>query len=154
VSVSGQDERDRAHHLMMAALDGELADADRAELDRFLAGDERLRKEWTQLGRVKEVTKTMAYREPPDEIWDDYWTSVYNRTERGIGWILASIGAIVVLGYGIWIGLQELLADTDLPAFLKLGIFALLLGGLVLLVSVIREKLFTRGKDPYKEVQR
>ena len=64
------------------------------------------------------------------------------------------MGAIVVFGYGIWIALHDLLADTDLPAFVKLGIFALLLGGLVLLVSVIREKLFTRGKDPYKEVQR
>ena len=67
---------------------------------------------------------------------------------------MASVGGFVVVGYGIWIGLQDLLADTELPAFVKLGIFALLLGGLVLLVSVIREKLFTRGKDPYREVQR
>ena len=154
MNVRSQDERDRAHHLMMAALDGELDAAESAELDRLLAGDERLQREWVQLSRVKEVTKTMAYREPPEEIWDAYWTSVYNRTERGIGWILASVGAFVVSGYGIWIWLQDLLADTELPAFVKLGIFALLLGGLVLLVSVIREKLFTRGKDPYREVQR
>lgn len=148
------DTDDRARDLMMAALDGELSGEQRAELDRMLAADERLRGEWTKLQKVKEVTDTMGYREPPDEIWGDYWTSVYNRLERGLGWILASIGALILIGFGLWHAVHDVLADSGLPGFIKLALFALLLGAVILIFSVLREKLFTRSRDAYREIQR
>ena len=93
-------------------------------------------------------------KSPPEEHWDSYWRSVYNRIERGIGWILASLGATVLVLYGLWEAVHGLLADTSVPDFLKVAIFALAAGGAMLLVSVIREKLFTYRHDPYKEVDR
>jgi hypothetical protein len=119
--------RERLRHLMMAALDQEI-DPDRRA--------------------------TMALRKPPEEVWSSYWTSVYNRAERGLGWILASVGAIVLLSYGLWKAFWGIVEDTGMPSFLKLAILAVIVGGAVLLVSVVREKLFTRTRDPYKEVQR
>jgi len=154
VSGHDPDRHERARHLMMAALDGELGREDRAELDGLLAADASLREEWERLGRVKEVTTAMGYREPPEEIWETYWVSVYNRVERGVGWILASLGVLVVAGYGLWKGVTEFLADTGLPAFVKIAVFVAALGGLILLLSVGREKLFTRMRDPYREVKR
>ena len=145
---------ERARHLMMAALDDELSGADRQEWEALLAGDDELRREWERLNRVKEVTHTMSYRKPPEEVWERYWESVYNQAERGVGWLLASIGAVVLAGYGIWEFVAELFADTSLPPVIKYAVFALLLGGAILLFSVIREKLFTRRRDAYKEVQR
>ena len=96
------DRQRRARHLMMAALDGELAPGERDELDRLIAYDAALRDEWARLRKVREVTATMNYREPPRETWSDYWLSVYNRVERGAGWVLASIGCLILLGYGLW----------------------------------------------------
>jgi len=148
------DRHERARHLMMAALDGELGPEDRAELESLLSADPSLHEEWERLGKVKEVTGTMGYTEPPEEVWETYWVSVYNRVERGAGWILLSLGALVVAGYGLWKGLTDLLADTGLPAFVKIAIFVAALGGLILLLSVAREKLFTRVRDPYREVKR
>jgi ferric-dicitrate binding protein FerR (iron transport regulator) len=148
------DRHERARHLMMAALDGELGPEDRAELDGLLAADASLREEWERLNEVKEVTGTMGYTEPPEEVWETYWVSVYNRVERGVGWILLSLGALVVTGYGIWQGVEALLADTGLPGFFKIALFVAALGGLILLLSVAREKLFTRRRDPYREIQR
>lgn len=148
------DRHERARHLMMAALDHELGSEDRAELDRLLAADASLREEWERLGRVKEVTKTMGYTEPPEEVWGTYWVSVYNRVERGVGWILATLGALVVGGYGIWEAVTALLEETGLPGFVKIAIFVAAFGSLILLLSVAREKLFTRKHDPYREVQR
>lgn len=148
------DQHERARHLMMAALDSELGPEDRAELDRLLAADASLREEWERLGKVKEVTKAMGYTEPPEEVWGTYWVSVYNRVERGVGWILATLGLLVVVGYGIWQGVVELLADTGLPGFFKVALFVAAFGGLILLLSVVREKLFTRRRDPYREIQR
>lgn len=93
-------------------------------------------------------------RKPPPEVWQDYWQTVYNRVERGIGWILFSLGLLVLLGYGLWHAVDSLLADSDMPGYLRAALFALGLGGIILAISVIREKLFTRRRDPYKEIER
>jgi anti-sigma factor RsiW len=146
--------RDEIRRRMMAALDGELDPAGREQLDRTLAGDPSLREEWERLRRVREVMETMTLRRPSREVWDTYWTSVYNRIERSIGWVLTSIGAAIVLGWGAWQAIESLLADTTVPVFVKIGLLALAVGAAVLLVSVVREKWFTRGKDPYREVER
>jgi len=147
-------ERERVRHLMMAALDEELDAGERAELERILAGDAELRAEWERLGRLKEATKSMMLRTPPDEVLSHYWVSVYNRVERGVGWTLVSLGAIVLVSWGVWEFVDSLLADTELPLYIKLSILAVVAGLAILTFSVFREKLFTRARDPYKEVER
>ncbi|MBE0590980.1 MAG: hypothetical protein IH616_01105 [Gemmatimonadales bacterium] len=145
---------ERARHLMMAALDGELAASDHKELERLLEGDPALAAEWRQLQRVKEVTKTMSMRQPSQEVWEGYWMGVYRRLERGLAWILVSLGAIVVLSWAAWEGLQDLWKDQDLPTVVKGGSLALIAGLVILVVSVVREKLVIRQTDPYKDVVR
>ncbi len=147
-------DRERASRLMMAALDGEISATERQELDQLLETDDRIRDEWERMNRVKEVTSTMAFREPPEEVWEQYWTSVYNRVERGIGWILLSLGTIVLLAYGAWKWMEAIAGADDLPLVLKLAIFGGVVGLIILIVSVLREKLFTRRRDAYKEIQR
>ena len=145
---------ERARRLMMAALDGEISPEEQRELDGMLETKSEIREEWEEMNRVKEVTSAMAFREPPEEVWGEYWTSVYNRTERGIGWLLLSLGSIVLLGYGVWKWVEAIFQTEDLPLFLRVAILGVAFGLSVLVVSVIREKLFTKKHDPYKEVQR
>jgi ferric-dicitrate binding protein FerR (iron transport regulator) len=140
--------------MMMAALDDELSSRERAELQRLLAQDAGLREEWDRLRKVKEATGEMKYVEPPDEVWDDYWVSVYNRLERGVGWVLISLGSLVLIGWAAWHAIGAMLADSDLPGFIKVAVFVVVMGAVILLFSVIREKLFTRRSDRYKGVQR
>ena len=91
MTANHEEHPERARALMMAALDGELSSVEQAELDRLLSTDETLRKEWDRLKTVKEVTGTMTFRQPPEEVWDRYWVSVYNQAERGLGWLLFSV---------------------------------------------------------------
>ena len=147
-------DQERARQLMMAGLDGELSGDERAELDRLLATDDRLRAEWARFSRVKEVTESMRYREPPEEVWEDYWSSVYSRMERRLGWVMLTVGALVLAGWTLWHTIQEILADSAIPGSIKIAIFAVLFGSLILLVSVAREKLFVARRDPYREIQR
>lgn len=145
---------ERVRQLLVSGLDGELNADEREELERLLSADSELRHEWNRLARVKEVTQSMAIRKPPDEVWEDYWASVYSRLERGVGWILVSVGGIVLISYGAWQGVRALIADADMPLFLKGAILATTVGVVVLFVSVLREKLFVRTRDPYKDVKR
>jgi hypothetical protein len=145
---------ERIRQLMMSMLDGELDSGEQEELRRLFAADPALEKEWDGLVRLKEVTDTMRFRKPSDGIWEVYWTSVYSRLERGIGWILLSLGAIVLISYGAWKGVQGLVADAGVPLFLKGAILATVVGLVVLLVSVLREKLFMKRRERYKDVDR
>jgi len=154
VSRHPEEHSERAHALMMAALDGELSSAERTELEGLLAVDESLRNEWERLKTVKEVTRTMTFREPPEEVWETYWVSVYNRAERSLGWLFVSLGVIVVLGWAGWHAVDAILTETELPPLVKIAIFVGVLGGGILFFSVIREKWFTRRRDAYKEIVR
>lgn len=148
------DRMERARELLMRALDDELEPGQREELDGLLGADPALSEEWSRLVRLREVTTNMAFRKPPEEMWDGYWNSVYSRLERGIAWILVSIGAIVVGSYGAWYAVRDLLTDTGLPWFVRWSILALMVGVVMLLVSVIRHRIFVSQSDPYKEIER
>jgi len=99
--------------------------------------------------------KSMKHKEPPDEVWEKYWSRFYNRLERGLGWILISIGAMILLFYGGFKAVESLVKDPTLAIFLKVAILLLLAGLVILFVSVVRERIFTYKKDKYaKEVKR
>lgn len=148
-------DRERAHSLMMSVIDGEHSADEAKQLDDLVSRSPDLAVELARLRRLKEVTSTMALRMPPEEVWDDYWRSVFNRTERGIAWLLVAVGVIVVASWGVWQALEEILGDTSLPAFVRIAIVSAALGFLILAWSVVRERFFTRRRDPYeKEVTR
>ena len=144
----------RAAALMMQALDGEISEAQKAELEALIESDDLLQAEWERLSRVKDTAAGMRLTQPPDELWEEFMDSVYRRVERGIGWILLSIGAIVLISYGLWQGIQNLIGDVTLPWYVKGGVLALLVGIVVLIVSIIREKFFVFRDDPYRNVDR
>jgi ferric-dicitrate binding protein FerR (iron transport regulator) len=148
-------DRERAQALMMAAMDGEISPADRRELDQLIVEQPDLAAEWQRFVRLKEVTAGMSLSTPPEETWDRYWASTYRRTERAVGWILLSAGAVVLAGYWLWNAVEGLLADTGTPVAIRAAIAAVGLGLVILAVGVVREKLFTARRDPYqKEISR
>ena len=144
-------DRERAQALMMAALDGEIATAERAELEALLARHPDLASEWRRFTRLKEVTAGMSLRNPPEEIWDRYWESSYRRIERGLAWLLVSAGVVALAGYWIWHAVGAFFEDTSAPLGLRIAIAAVAIGAVILVVSVVREKLFTARRDPYQK---
>jgi anti-sigma factor RsiW len=152
-SAANQD-MDRFHRLMTGALDGELSAAEQAEFQQLLASAPARQQEWNEYRKLKEVTMKIKFTEPPPEVWDRYWVNVYNRIERRVAWILVSLGAMVVLFFAGIKAVESVLADAEMPWLVKVAILTLLAGGVILFVSVLREKLFTKKTDRYKEIQR
>lgn len=147
-------EEERVRHLMMAEVDREISGEGRRELESALDADPDLRHELDTFQRLKEVTDTMTPLKPPGETWDGYWEHVYRRLERGIGWVLVSLGTITVGTWGLWTLVRDVIRDTTMPVYIRWGVLALLAGGVILFVSVARERLFLRKTDPYKDVVR
>ena len=147
-------DEERVRHLMMAEVDEEISGDERVELEAALEVDPGLRNELDAFRRLKEVTDTMSPIKLPGERWDSYWEDVYRRLERGIGWVLVSVGTIVLGTWALWNVVRSLIEDTALPAYIRWSILALLAGFVILFVSVLRERIFMGKGDPYKDVVR
>jgi len=147
-------ENHRLKELLTAYLDGELDEQGRREVEKHLAEREDLRRELESMKRVKSLTSRMQLVQPEEEVWNMYWNHVYNRLERGAGWILLSVGAIILLSFGAFHFVRDFLLDPEPRLIIKIGVSAAILGVIILLVSVLRERLFIRKSERYKEIVR
>ena len=144
---------DRTKALMMAAIDDELTPEDRGELEIIASQSPAVREEWDRLANVKSITQTMTWKEPAVETWDRYWGNVYNRTERKVAWLLVLGGALVLSGWALWEAVpawfSAIWEDDNMPVAVRIATVAGVLGGLLLLISVVREQLTIKRTDPY-----
>jgi anti-sigma factor RsiW len=145
-----QDSKD----FMMAYLDGELSEADRRRFEEHVASCRKCAGEMEEFKSLKVMTDEIALAEPEDRVWNQYWGNVYNRMERGAGWIVSSIAAILLLIYGGFMAIEWLIEDPALSMLLKAGLLALLGGLAVLFVSVLRERIYFWSRERYKDVRR
>lgn len=140
--------------LLAGYVDGELTDAEKLEFERELSHSAELRVEMEEFMKLKEVTDGMRYADIPDQVWESYWESLYKKTERGVGWIFLSVGAIIVACFGLYEVFYKLFTDPDAPLWLQIGLPMATVGGVILLVSYARERLFARKRERYTEVER
>ncbi len=140
--------------LISSYYDKELDEEQRKTIEKHLEECPECRKEFEEMGKFEEVMSKMELKKPPKDVWRLYWASVYNRLERRIGWILLSIGAMIILFFGGYKMVEGIIQDPSTPFLLKTGILVFLGGIVVLLVSLIREQFFVRKRERYKEVER
>jgi len=141
--------------MLTGYVDGELSAEMRAALEQHLDGCAACKRELAGLSRLKEELAMMKFKEPTDVELERYWRSVYNRLERGLGWVLFSLGAIIVLCYGGFKLVEEIVRDPGVAVLLKVGVVALVFGTVILFVSLLRERLAVIKVDRYsKEVER
>lgn len=146
--------KEREIYLFELALEGELNTDEQNEFNQLLETNPQLKMDYEEQKKIKGVLMNMSLKNPGKEFWDGYWLNIYNRIERGIAWILISISAIIIAGYGIYEAITNLLADTNIPGFMKVSIIIFVIGLAILIFSLIREKLASSKKDKYKEIQR
>jgi predicted anti-sigma-YlaC factor YlaD len=140
--------------LISLYLEGELDKIEKKLVEEHLKECEECKKEFEEMNKLEEVLKKMEFKKPSKEIWQIYWSSLYNKLERKIGWILFSIGAIILLFVGAYKLVEELIKDPSMPLILKIGILAFMAGAIILLVSIVREQFFMKKRERYKEVEK
>lgn len=142
------------HELLAGYVDGELSAEEKARFEAELQVNPELKAELEEFRNLKVVTSMVQYADLPPEVWDSYWQNLYRKTERGFGWILFSIGFIILALFGGYNLFNELYADPEAPLWLKVGLTGLAAGSIFLLVSYGRERIFAYNRERYREVQR
>lgn len=147
-------DHNKIKELISSYFDGELNEEQKKLINEHIRQCPECRKEFEEMGKFEEVMSKMELKQPSKEVWKVYWTSVYNRLERSIGWIFLSIGAMILLFFGGYKIVEGIIQDASTPLFLKIGILVFMAGIVVLLVSLTREQLFTRKRERYKEIEK
>jgi len=140
--------------LMMGYLDKEISDDEKRLVEKHLAECRKCKAEFDSFTQLKEVTDKVKLADLKEDIWAGYWKGVYKRIERGAGWIFLSIGAIILLAFGMFEFIKSIIFDPSLSLIVKIGIFSLTLGVVILLVSILRERLFAFKKERYRDIER
>lgn len=140
--------------LMMAYLDNELDEGQQRVFAQHLASCEHCTREMEEFRRLKQMTDEVDLVEPEDRLWQQYWGGVYNRIERGIGWVVFSLAGILLVVYGGFTAIEKVIEDPSVSLLLKVGLLALLVGLAILFVSVLRERIYFWSKDRYRDVRR
>ncbi|MBU2625530.1 MAG: hypothetical protein KKG33_08210, partial [candidate division Zixibacteria bacterium] len=134
-------------NLLMKVVDGLATAEEEAALQEAIRADGKWEQELRAYRKIKEVTDSMQLKDLPDSHWQGYWASVYRTTERGIGWVLLSVGAIILLATVGFVALGDFFMSSDVPLIVKIGVTAAGLGVIILLVSILRERFFARGHE-------
>ncbi len=145
---------DKYKIMLSGYIDNELTPDEKREFEAYLEQDAELQKEYETFRKLKEVTGAMKYADIPEVVWENYWAGLYRKLERELGWIFLSVGAIILLAFGCYHLVQDFFFDPRQSLVLKIAIGSGLLGLVILLVSVIRERIFAAVRDRYDEVQR
>jgi len=140
--------------LLMGYLDNELSDEQRRRFEAHLSECPECAGELKEFQKLKAITDEVTLVEPEDRIWQDYWTGIYNRIERSIGWVIFSVAAILLTIYGGFKLIEEIVRDATTGMLLKIGLIALIVGLAILFVSVLRERIYFWSKDRYRNVRR
>ena len=138
----------------MAYLDDELDERQRKAFEEHVAVCRGCAEELAQFQQLKGLTDRVTLAEPEDRIWEQYWGNVYNRIERGLGWMIASIAAILLIAYGGWTAIETIIKNPAVGLFLKVALLALIVGIAILFVSVVRERCYFWKRERYKDVRR
>lgn len=142
---------DEVKTLLSGYLDGELEEKSRDVVEQHLAVCEVCRAEYEKLKTLVEVTNEMRFKEPAKEVWDKYWSRIYNRLERSAGWMIFVLGIIVWVAWGVYC----FVTNPAIKAVEKVIVAAPIIGVLILLISVIRERVYKSKFDKYsREVKR
>ena len=136
--------------LISGMLDNELTAEESIELNHHLIRCASCRADYEELRQTEKKLDAISYVEITDEAARALWKLPYARSLRNAALFLVIGGYAALLLYGF----ITFLTNGDEDLFGKVTFGAIVIGFLLLLGSVIVERISTYRVDPYKEIER
>jgi len=136
--------------LISGLLDDELTPDESAELNSHLVRCASCRADYEQLSRTEHKLEAISYVELSEAAARSLWRLPFARSLRNASLFLVIGGYAALVLYGLFTFFTG--GDEDL--FGKITIGAIVIGFLVLLGSLLIERISTYRVDPYKEIER
>ncbi len=151
MSMEGQDrpvhEERFDEELLSGYLDGVLVQQDEQRVRVRLESSSEARELLAQLREIREAAMSTSFTKQPDVQWSEKPRGGVSRWTRGLGFLLFLAWAVGIVGYGLWS-----VATGPESLFGKLAVFGLVSGIVLLLLSVLLDRLKVAKSDPYRGV--
>ena len=135
---------------LSAYLDQELPQMERQQMRIYLEDVPEARERFEELKRVKEMTSSLQFPEPPDRRLDELGERLSIQAPRKAGWLFFLLGAIAMALFFIF----AVLRAPDIPVVVKALMGAITLGLSLLFWSVARQRYLEAPHDRYRGVKR
>lgn len=139
--------------LISGYLDDELSQQQQQRLFLHLEQCSSCRTQLQQLQLLQQEMKQSLSSEGVQMREEDKIQAHLNESKsRGLRWlggILLVVGLLPLIGYGIY----QFWQDPQVPVWMKFSLSAVWLGGLVVFLSVLRQRLTERKTDRYNKVK-
>lgn len=142
-------EDDKLEQLLSGYLDDELTQQQRQRVELLLESSPEHRTRLEELAGLREGIAGLKGPEPTAEQWSRMMSGLTRKTSRGLGWLFGIVGAVILAGFAAW----QFSVDETVPALIKIGVLAVVLGVWFLFVSVLLDRLEARKTDRYKDVE-
>ncbi len=136
--------------LLMGLMDHELTPEETEEVNAHLIRCKACRDEYDELLEASDKLKGITFTEPGDAVLNKLWKSPHSRLTRNAGLFLVLAGWLAVVVYGLY----EAFTSPEEAFFPKTMLAVVVAGFVILLGSVIRERIKTYKTDAYKEIER
>ena len=132
---------------LMRYLDGELSPEEHDRIDVALRSSTELQREVAIFRALKSDFQELSFH--PGTYHTSVWDQVNTHVTRPIGWLLVVIGIVLWMVYGAYV-----FATSAVSPWEKWGVGAVAIGILMLLASVIYERVREWETDPYRDIHR
>ena len=138
--------------LLSGYVDRELTQQQSQRVQLHLESCAECRRLHGDLKQMKEQLRQLSYPISDEEMLDKLEKDLFASGTRNFGWLLLGIGALFAAVAGT-VAFFMFLAAPGVPVLVKLFNGLLVIGGVALFVSVVRERLMTYKKDKYRNVK-
>lgn len=135
--------------LLSGHLDRELTQADDQRTRLHVEDCPDCRRQLADIANVREATMNTQFAPPKDDSWNEDPKGALSTTSRGLGWLFLILWLVGVAGIALW-GLLTTPGDL----LVKILVLSGLLGGALLFLSVLIDRLRTMKTDRYRRVQK
>ena len=129
-------------------LDGELSQQQSQQLRIHLESCASCKDLHSELNNLKNAIKTIQCDGGEEAILEKIMNDLDAGKKQQWGWRLVIVGAVMLVGYA-FIGF---VFSSEINSFEKLAIGLLGLGGILLFLSVLRQRLIASKTDKYKDI--
>ena len=139
----------KIEELISGYLDGELTQQESQKVSNHLEQCKACQKAYQELNDLQVTISTISYPDIEDKKIDKIMNDLTTKRIEGLSWFLIVTGLIMILTFGIY----QFWFDRSISWPVRLIVSLLCGGGFGLFISVLRQKLFTRKKDKYRNVK-
>jgi len=141
---------DTMRPMLSAFIDGELTPEESTAVNNALMRSAELREEYERLIETSQKLDAVSTIEPEEAVLNELWKSPFSQLAKNASIVMIAGGYLVLI---LWTAWMALFAD-DAEMVPGIAYAAIVIGFLLLLAILVRNRLKTFKHDPYKDIKR